>query len=244
MTGVRATLVIPCLNEADGLPGLIERLDTMRKGPGGPWEILFVDDGSTDDTFRLLSDASAAGWLRVVRHPRNRGLGAALRTGFAEARAPIVVATDADLTCPFETLPALVKLVEDGADIACGSPWHPASGSAECGWSRKLLSRAASLLYMLAVRRRLYSWTCMCRAYRRSSLERIRFDADGFEAVTEILVTAALDRQDIREVPMKLGVRRAGESKMPMLRTIRGHLALLMRAVGRTNGSARRRSID
>ena len=59
----------------------------MRHDLHGPWEIVFVDDGSTDGTDRLLNDAAAAGWIRVLRHEWNRGLGAALRTGCATATA-------------------------------------------------------------------------------------------------------------------------------------------------------------
>jgi dolichol-phosphate mannosyltransferase len=73
----------------------------------------------------------------------------------------------------------------------------------------------------------------MCRAYRKPVLERIPFEADGFEAVTEILVRAAKEGLLIREAPMKLGVRRAGESKMRILRTVRGHLGVLARVAAR-----------
>jgi dolichol-phosphate mannosyltransferase len=221
------TLIIPCLNEAAGLPVLLKRLSAENSTREVPWDLLFIDDGSTDDTFRLLTDAAASGALRVVRHESNRGLGAALRTGFENTQAPIVVATDSDLTCPLETLPLLVSQVEEGADIAIGSPWHPLSGSSECSYFRTLMSRGASVLYRIVLGRKLYSWTCMCRAYRRTSLQRLRFDSNGFVAVTEILVQAALRRYDIREVPMPLGVRKLGESKMHTARAVRSHLKLL-----------------
>ena len=239
MSPAPVTLIIPCLNEAAGLPVLLARLAADNRARRLPWALLCIDDGSSDDTFQILTDAAAGGALRVIQHQSNLGLGAALRTGFEHATAPIVVATDSDGTCPFETLPLLVEQIHLGADIAIGSPWHPLSGSSDCGYFRTLLSRAASFLYMMVLGRKLYSWTCMCRAYRRSSLDRIRFNSDGFVAVTEILVEAALQSLDIREVPMPLGVRRLGESKMHVARAIRGHLKLLGRAavlrLGREN---------
>ena len=227
MSSAPVTLIVPCLNEAAGLPVLLARLSAENSAREVPWDLLFIDDGSTDETFRILSDAASAGVLRVVRHEANRGLGAALRTGFEHAAAPIVVATDSDGTCPLETLPQLVYQIEQGADIAIGSPWHPQSGASDCGYFRTLLSRGASFLYMIVLGRKLYSWTCMCRAYRGTSLQRLRFNSNGFAAVTEILVHAALLRYDIREVPMPLGVRRLGESKMHVARAIRGHCELL-----------------
>lgn len=243
MSGAGVSLIIPCFNEAAGLPSLLERLAVMNSGPEASWDVLFVDDGSTDETFLLLSEAArSSAWLRVARHPRNLGLGAALRTGFARVESPIVCTTDSDGTCPLETLPALVKLVEAGADVAIGSPWHPASPPAECSLARKILSRGASLLYGIAAGRTLHSWTCMCRAYRRAALEQMPFRSDGFEAVTEMLVGAAVNGLDIREMPMKLGVRSMGRSKMKVLHAIGSHLILLARAARQCVSRRLRRS--
>jgi dolichol-phosphate mannosyltransferase len=138
-----------------------------------------------------------------------------------------VCTTDADGTCPIEIYPALVKLVEEGADVAIGSPWHPDSAPAECSLGRGILSRGASLVYRLAAGRRLYSWTSIARAYRRTALVRIPFGSDGFDAVAEILLGAAIAGLDIREIPMKLGVRRQGRSKMNLAGTIGSHLVLV-----------------
>src|SRR5262249_30331929 len=119
------SVVVPCYDEAEGIPSLLERLETME--PLG-WEFVFVDDGSGDATFAtLLSAARTRPWMRVVKHGTNLGLGAAMRTGFAHAHAPIVCTMDSDCTYLPERLPELVRLVEEGADIVTASPWHPDS---------------------------------------------------------------------------------------------------------------------
>src|SRR4029453_7824526 len=121
----RVTVIVPCYDEAEGIPSLLARLETLAPLP---WEVVFVDDGSRDATFTTLLDAARSrSWMRVVRHGTNLGLGAALRTGFDRARAPIVCTMDSDCTYPPERLPELVHLIEQGADIATASPWHPDS---------------------------------------------------------------------------------------------------------------------
>jgi len=231
----RVSLMVPCFNEAAALPGLLERLADMNGRLEAPWAVLFVDDGSMDATFALLEEAARSfPWLRVVRHGRNLGLGAALRTGLANLESPIVCTADADGTCPLEVYPALVKLVEEGADVAIGSPWHPASDPPECGLGRRILSRGASLAYRLATGRALYSWTSIARAYRRAALAQIPFRSDGFDAVAEILLGAVVAGLEIREVPMKLGVRRQGRSKINIAAAIGGHLVLVARAAAQS----------
>src|SRR6516165_8765387 len=139
------SVIVPCYDEAEGLPSLLARLERMERLG---WEFIFVDDGSRDSTFTtLLAAARTRPWMRVVKHGTNLGLGAAMRTGFAHAHAPIVCTMDSDCTYLPERLPELVSLVEQGADIATASPWHPDSVPASAGRVRAALSRTVSRLY-------------------------------------------------------------------------------------------------
>src|SRR5439155_25341198 len=93
------SVVVPCYNEQAGLPALFARLDALLRDGGRGWRVLFVDDGSADATFAcLLSQVGRRPGARVVRHPTNLGLGAALRTGFRYAESPIVGTVDSDCT--------------------------------------------------------------------------------------------------------------------------------------------------
>src|SRR5689334_21084470 len=114
------TIVIPCYNEAANA-GVLERefmpvvaqLRATRRT-----EVLFVDDGSTDGTGDLLSARFGSDpELRVLRHDGNRGLGAALRTGFNAARGEIIVTTDSDATYDFSLIPLLLDRLHDSVDI-------------------------------------------------------------------------------------------------------------------------------
>ncbi len=222
------TVVVPCYNEADGLPTLLARLAALRRGAAAEWQFLFVDDGSSDDTFaQLLRAARDADWVGVLRHHENRGLGAALRTGFAHVASPIVCTIDSDCTYPPERLPELVALVEQGTDIVTASAWHPESANADGSALRLLLSRQVSGIYKGLIGRDVHTFTCLFRAYRREVLERIRFRGDGFSAVAELFLKALLAGCSVREVPMQLEQRRFGESKLRVGDALLAHAHLI-----------------
>jgi dolichol-phosphate mannosyltransferase len=220
-------IIVPCWNEEAVLPALLERLNRLlSENPN--WEVLFVDDGSTDRTFGLLEEAARRqARMRVRRHPRNMGLGAALRTGFAAVSAPVICTLDADCTYPPERLADLVAALERGADLATGSPWHPANLECEGRPWRIFLSRQVSRLYRQIARVEVHTFTCLFRAYRPEVLRQVTFRQNGFSAVAEILVRAALLGFRIAEVPMPLRARACGVSKMNIGGSILAHLRLL-----------------
>jgi dolichol-phosphate mannosyltransferase len=227
-TAPPVTVVVPCCNEEAGLPPLLTRLGTLQDNGGRGWEFVFVDDGSTDRTFaELLAAARRTPWVKVLRHPTNLGLGAALRTGFAHTVSPIVCTIDSDCTYAPERLPELVRLVEDGADVATASVWHPGSVRAEGSRARLALSRAVSGLYKTLIGQDVHTFTCLFRAYRRPVLERIPFRFDGFGAVAEIMLRAMLAGYRVGELPMHLEVRRFGASKLKVGDAFVAHAGLL-----------------
>jgi dolichol-phosphate mannosyltransferase len=233
------SLVIPCYNESDSVDQLAAPLGANRPAllRRGPFELILVDDGSSDDTFQRLSNAFAA-WpqVRIVQHGRNRGLGAALRTGFDYAQGEVIVTTDSDGTYPFTTIPAMLDLLAPGVDIVTASPYHPAGGVDGVPAYRLLFSRGASLLYRLLVDPHLHTYTAMYRAYRREVIEHVPTQADGFLMVTELLVGALLTGYHAAEFPAVLRVRRYGQSKARVWQITRSHLRfqrhVLLRRLG------------
>lgn len=222
------TIVVPCWNEEAAVPLLIERLDRLIRGGRRAWEVVLVDDGSLDRTPDLLRTACRKRpWMRLVRHPRNLGLGAALRTGFGGPLAPIVCTLDSDCTYPPERLPDLIAALGQGVDVVTGSPWHPDNRRAEGERLRVALSRAVSRIYRWIAGTRIYTFTCLFRAYRREVVQRVAFTENGFAAVTEILVRAILRGYRVAEVPMPLTARHHGVSKMSVAAAIGGHLRLM-----------------
>lgn len=221
------TIVLPCFNERENVEIISRELmpvvERLRRDKSV--ELIFVDDGSTDGTGDLL-ECRLAGDLpvRVVRHERNRGLGAALRTGFQHANGRLIVVTDSDASYPFARIPPLLEQMRAGVDIVTASCYHPLGGIDNVPAYRVLLSRTASLMYRVLVNRHVCTYTCMFRAYRREVVESVSFESDGFLAVTELLVNALLAGYAVREMPCTLRVRRYGSSKARVMGIVWSHL--------------------
>src|SRR5574341_2063611 len=115
------SVVIPAYNEEKGIADIAHRVLAVREGlsnVGVSLELLVVDDGSRDKTAQLASKIEG---VRLIRHPTNRGYGAALKTGFGEASGELIGFLDADGTYPPEYFPQLCEVALNGADLVIGS---------------------------------------------------------------------------------------------------------------------------
>jgi dolichol-phosphate mannosyltransferase len=124
----RLTVVVPLFNEADSIERLCAALARLREALLNKYEteFLLVDDGSTDETWGAVERVFAGDEnVRCVRHRVNRGLAAALATGIAEAKTPIVASIDADCTYEPVQLVSLLERLEDEVDMVVASPYHP-----------------------------------------------------------------------------------------------------------------------
>jgi dolichol-phosphate mannosyltransferase len=234
------SIVVPLFNEEAGIDQLRHSLERLRQTLQTDPEFVFVDDGSADQTAALLRKHFGLDpTCRIVAHERNRGIGAATRTGFAHCQGELICTIDADCSYRPEGLKRLIDTLEQtGADIAVASPYHPEGGvEGVPGW-RLLLSRGCSLLYGMVSPVRLYTYTSVFRAYRRRVVETTKFETDGFVSATEILIMAAGQGYRIVEVPMVLRARKVGQSKMKIARTIRTHLRLMWTMLRQPRGTA------
>jgi dolichol-phosphate mannosyltransferase len=234
----RLAVVLPMYNEAGNVVGLLERIEAVRDRSGLDLTALAVDDGSRDGTFDRLSESAARfAFLRYVRHERNRGMAAALRTGINTAlseRGPGYAALafmDADLTHDPEDLPRLVApLVEDRADFVLGSRYAPGGRMRGVPWAR----RAISIVGNQAVRRVLGvpigDLTSGYRAARADVFRAISLQERGFGIQLEGTVKAHRAGFRVAEVPITLGVRKSGYSKMTYTRSFwLGYARLIVR---------------
>jgi dolichol-phosphate mannosyltransferase len=243
------TVLLPCLNEEQALPGLLSKLDAVASQLPAEWglQALVVDDGSTDSTARCAQQ-----WLGVlpvvlVQHPHNLGLGAALSSGIAwflahtNADEDVLGAMDADGTHPTGLLPDMLNMLYAGAspcDVVIASRYAP--GGEEHGLSglRKLYSRTAStMLSILGRVRGARDYTCGYRLYRRSILEagKLRYGEAlvterSFVCMAELLIKLARCGARVGEVPLKLHYElKGGVSKMNVAATIRRYVLLAWR---------------
>lgn len=225
------SIVIPVWNEEEGIPQLhacLMRVRELLRGHG-PLQFIFVDDGSTDGTQQAIQTYFAGEENSlVVTHERNRGIGAAFRSGFQAAQGSIVCTIDADCTYRPEGLKSLLdSLAEEGSDIAVASPYHPRGKVEGVPYWRLALSQCCSWFYRRIAPVKLFTYTSVFRAYRRQVVETVSFGGDGFVCAAEILVHAAVQGYRISEVPMTLHARQVGQSKMKVARTMRAHLNMM-----------------
>ncbi len=196
-------------------------------------EVIFVDDGSRDNTFVALLDAFGDAEVpgitfRFTQHRQNQGLGAALRTGFDLAQGAIIVTTDCDGTYRFQEIPKLLARLTPEIDMVTASPYHPDGAVDGVPPYRLLLSRGSSAIYRMLADRRVYTYTALFRAYRREVIQNVPFHATGFLAGTELLVNAIRMGYRVAEYPTVLHARAFGTSKAKIMRTVQAHLGFQM----------------
>jgi len=225
------SVIIPCYNEEDNVQKMRDELYPVLENLSRDYEIqvVFVDDGSRDETLsRLKETFGGMNHPRIryvfLKHEVNRGLGAALRTGFAGAQGDLIVTTDSDGTYKFATIPALLAKLTPDVDIVTASPYHPDGQVVGVPGYRLVLSQGASFLYRVLVNWRIHTYTCLFRAYRRKVIDTITFKSDGFLAGTELMVKGMLKGYKVSEYPAVLYSRVFGTSKAKLIRTIRAHL--------------------
>ena len=214
------SVVVPVHNEERTVALLLDELASTLDGLGRPWEVVFVDDGSTDGTFSALTRLHGRSErVRVVRLRRNFGKAAALQAGFGEARGEIVVTMDGDLQDDPAEIPRLLAKLDEGFDLVSG-------------WKTKrrdpLTRRIPSKLFNAVTGRisglKLHDMNCGLKAYRAEVL-------DGLQIYGELhrfIPVLAHDRGfRVAELPVNHRPREHGRSRYGVERYVRGFLDLL-----------------
>jgi hypothetical protein len=231
----RLAIVVPLKDEETGIASLAAELDEVARALAdvAACELVLVDDGSTDRTWPLLQEhfARRAG-ASLVRHERNRGVAAAIRTGLAATTAELAASIDGDLSYDPMELRAMLPLAAH-ADVVTASPYHARGGVANVPRWRLALSRALSFAYRVLLRSPIRTWTSCFRVYRRAAVVDLPLANEGFLGTAELLVRVLRRGGRVAEHPCVLEARLFGVSKMKVLRTIGGHLGLLWRVAWR-----------
>lgn len=226
-----ASIVLPCYNEAEHVLIELERIAAALDASGLAYEVLAIDDASTDDTLQVLRAAEQRmPHLRVFAFRRNGGSGTARRIGTLQARGEIVVWTDADLTYPNERIPELVRILLDDPsfDQVVGAR------TSEEGTHKWLRMPAKWFIRKVAERltnQRIPDLNSGLRAFRRGvSLPYLRLLPSGFSCVTTITLAFLSNQHDIRYVPISYA-KRAGQSKFHFVRDAYRYILQVLRMV-------------
>jgi dolichol-phosphate mannosyltransferase len=210
----KLALVIPTLCEAENIGGLLQHVRSVLDPLGICYEILVVDDDSSDGTGDVVSAiAKQDPRVRLLVRKGQRGLSGAILHGWQNTDATILGVMDADLQHPPELLPQLVAGIRSGNDIVIGSRYTPGGDLGKWNPIRKLLSAAAVWVTWPLQKRKLRAKDPMSGFFlvRRTCLDQIPFQQSGFKLLLEVLVRGRIG--SIEEVPFAFGSRYRGASK-------------------------------
>ena len=217
------SIVISLFNEEESLPELIRWIENVMEKEGYTYEVIMVDDGSRDASWKIIKELAAKNpHIRGISFRRNYGKSAALYHGFAAAEGRVVVTMDADLQDSPEEIPEMYKMVvEEGYDIVSG--WKKKRHD------NKLTKNLPSKLYNWTARKitgiRLHDMNCGLKAYRNEVIKHIEVYGEMHRYIPYLAKNAGFDK--ITEKPVHHQKRKYGKSKFGLNRFVNGFLDLI-----------------
>lgn len=217
------TIIVPLFNEAESLPELVRWIDRTLDGRGWEYEIIMVDDGSTDGSWKIVRKlAEADGRIHGIRFRRNYGKSAALYHGFKAAGGNVVVTMDADLQDSPEEIPEMYRMVtEDGWDVVSGWKQHRQDNKLTKNLPSKLYNATARWITGI----HLHDMNCGLKAYRNEVVKNIEVYGEMHRYIPYLAKNAGFER--ITEKPVHHQKRKYGKSKFGLERFVNGFLDLL-----------------
>ena len=214
------SVVIPVFNEEANLPALAQALTPVLAKLGKPYEVIFVDDGSTDASLRILKELQAKDLhLVIIEFSRNFGQHSAIFAGFDQSQGEIIVTLDADLQNPPEAIPTLVRTIEAGYDVVGG--WR---GNRQDPLYRRWASKIVNRIVSWSTGVKLRDYGCMLRAYRRPVIDQIRKCSEISSFIPALANTFA---RSIAEIEVPHRDRARGQSKYSLFKLIRLNFDLM-----------------
>ena len=217
------TIIVPLFNEAESLPELVRWINRTLDGRGWEYEIIMVDDGSTDGSWNVVRElAEADGRIHGIRFRRNYGKSAALYHGFKAAKGNVVVTMDADLQDSPEEIPEMYRMVtEDGWDVVSGWKQHRQDNKLTKNLPSKLYNATARWITGI----HLHDMNCGLKAYRNEVVKNIEVYGEMHRYIPYLAKNAGFER--ITEKPVHHQKRKYGKSKFGLERFVNGFLDLL-----------------
>jgi len=227
MEKVDLSIIIPMFNEEEVIDETIKSVTGELDSLNLNWEIILVNDGSTDNTLDLSRRASALDdRVRIVAYSPNRGRGYALRQGFNAAAADVVISIDADLTYSPDHISLIWnELKKNESDVVLGSAYMKGGQVIDVPFKRVLISRLGNFILGLSFPGKIKTITCVLRGYRKGVLDSLELESDDKEIHLEILAKAISVGFRIKEIPAVLKGRKKGKSKFKFKATSISHLA-------------------
>jgi len=223
------TILLPAYNEEDVIEKSISTISS-ELNIKEDYEILVINDGSKDKTEEILTQLTQKySKLRYVSHEINKGLGAAIRTGFQKAKGRIIIELDADLTQPIKHVPQMIEKIDQGYDLCIASRYLNGGGMRNVPNWRVWLSKAANSVFSIIYLTKTTDLTSGYRAYRYSFIKNLDLKQDGFAIQLEISVMMAKYKARITEIPFILTNRSIGHSKFSFAKVLPKYLPVIIK---------------
>jgi glycosyltransferase involved in cell wall biosynthesis len=220
-SGVELSVIIPLLNQEQNVPILAEDVVNVLRGAGKSFELIFVNDGSTDGTRAALEGLAAAyGEIRVVSLARNYGQTTAVMAGIDHSRGRLIVPMDGDLQNDPRDIVRLLDKIDEGYDVVSG--WR--ERRADAALSKTLPSRVANQLISFVSGVRLHDYGCSLKVYRREVIEGVRLYGEMHRFIP---IYASWQGGRITELPVRHHPRKHGQSNYGLERTAKVLLDLI-----------------
>ncbi|HEX54914.1 MAG: glycosyltransferase [Candidatus Altiarchaeales archaeon] len=217
---VEISIIIPVFNEERNLPELYSELTRVLEKIKKDYEIIFVDDGSTDNSFQVLKEIREKDErVKIIKFRRNFGKSAALSQGFKRAHGEIIFTLDADLQDNPEEIPKFLRKIDQGYDLVVGWRFRRKDPI-----TKKLPSRIFNFLTSLITGIKIHDFNCCFKAFRREVAKNIKVYG---ELHRYIPVLAFWKGYRIAEIKIEHRPRRYGRSKYGIMRLIKGFLDLI-----------------
>lgn len=217
------SLILPAFNESEAILTAIEEADVALRGIAAAYEIIVVDDGSTDATGRLVEQAARANpSVRLITHSPNQGYGAALRSGFEAAKMDLVVFTDADCQFDLTELDRFV-LLSQRYDLVCGYRIDRKDTALRCLYS-KVYNQLVRVLLGTGVR----DVDCALKMFRRDVVKQLKISGNGFLVNSELLTQAKHQGRSVVEVGVSHRPRTQGQSTVSI-----AHIPKVLKSLAR-----------
>ncbi len=225
---IQVSVVVPVFNEQDSIRATIEAVNRVLDDPGLNYEIIAVDDGSTDGTWRELTELKARiPHLAALRHENNLGYGAAIKTALSRSRFDRVLIIDADQTYPVEDIPLLVDRARD-YDMVVGSR---TTQDARIPWIRKPAKLLLKWLAQFLSGRKIPDLNSGFRIFKKDpALKHVHVFPDGFSFTSTLTLLWLHDGRSIHYVPIDY-FKRQGKSKIRPLRDTFNFVQLIIRTI-------------
>ncbi len=214
-------------NEHESIGKSIEKLHRYASANLKDFQIIVVDDGSPDDTYKTVEKTVKEFGVIADRNLVNMGQGAAFRKGLVHADGDVVITLDSDLSYPVEDIPKLLKKINEGYDVVVTSPFTGGGGTEDVPFIRLFLSNLATFLYSFALGLNLTAFTGVFRAYRREIISKCNYRTNRFEAQVEILWLCKKNGAKIVEIPSVLSFKANRKSSFKIFRDMATHLILI-----------------